>query len=41
MDYFHVSVLMRLSPDKNGDIKSLKVAVSFDLFEAEDHRNKG
>jgi len=40
MDYFHVFVLKRLSLDKNGDVKSRNVAVTFDLFEAEDHRNK-
>ena len=41
MDYFHVFVLTTLSLDKNGDVKSRNVAVTFDLFEAEDHRNKG
>ncbi len=41
MDYFHVFVLKKLSLDKNGDVKSRNVAVTFDLFEAEDHRNKG
>jgi hypothetical protein len=41
MDYFHVFVLTQLSLDKNGDVKSRNVAVTFDLFEAEDHRNKG
>jgi hypothetical protein len=41
MDYFHVFVLKQLSLDKNGDVKSRNVAVTFDLFEAEDHRNKG
>jgi hypothetical protein len=40
MDYFHVFVLTRLSLDKNGDVKSRNVAVTSDLFEAEDHRNK-
>jgi hypothetical protein len=40
MDFFHVFVLTRLSLDKNGDVKSRNVAVTFDLFEAEDHRNK-
>jgi hypothetical protein len=40
MDYFHVFVLTTLSLDKNGDVKSRNVAVTFDLFEAEDHRNK-
>jgi hypothetical protein len=41
MDYFHVFVLTNLSLDKNGDVKSKNGAVTFDLFEAEDHRNKG
>ena len=41
MDYLHVFVLSHLSLDKNGDVKSRNVAVTFDLFEAEDHRNKG
>lgn len=26
---------------QDGDVKSRSVAVTFDLFEAEDHRNKG
>ena len=41
MDYFHVFVLKQLSLDQTGDVKSRNVAVTFDLFEAEDHRNKG
>ena len=41
MDYLHVFVLSHLSLDKNGDVKSRNVATTFDLFEAEDHRNKG
>jgi hypothetical protein len=41
MDYFHVFVLSSLDLDKSGDVKSRNVAVTFDLFEAEDHRNKG
>jgi|ERR1700686_1563764 len=41
MNYFHVFMLTHLSLDKNGDVKSRNVAVTFDLFEAEDHRNKG
>jgi hypothetical protein len=41
MDYLHVFVLTHLSLDKNRDVKSRNVAVTFDLFEAEDHRNKG
>jgi hypothetical protein len=41
MDYLHVFVLTHLSLDKNSDVRSRNVAVTFDLFEAEDHRNKG
>jgi hypothetical protein len=41
MEFVHVFVLTHLSLDKNGDVKSRNVAVTFDLFEAEDHRNKG
>jgi hypothetical protein len=41
MDYFHVFVLTTLSLDQNGGVKSRNVAVTFDLFEAEDHRNRG
>jgi hypothetical protein len=41
MDYFHVFVLTTLALDKKGDVKSRNVAVTFDLFEAEDHRNEG
>lgn len=41
MEFVHVFVLTHLSLDKNGDVKSKNVAVTFDLFEAEDHRNKG
>jgi hypothetical protein len=41
MDYFHVFVLTSLSIDENGDVKRWNVAVTFDLFEAEDHRNRG
>ena len=41
MDYFHVFVLTSLDLDKSGDVKDRNVAVTFDLFEAEDHRNKG
>ena len=40
MDYFHVFVLTSLSLDRNGEVKSRNLAVTFDLFEAEDHRNK-
>jgi hypothetical protein len=41
MDYFHVFVLTSLSLDKKGDVQSRNVAVTHDLFEAEDHRAKG
>jgi hypothetical protein len=41
MEFVHVFVLTHLSLDKNGDVKGRNVAVTFDLFEAEDHRNKG
>jgi hypothetical protein len=41
MEFVHVFVLTTLSLDKNGDVKSRNVAVTFDLFEAEDHRNRG
>jgi hypothetical protein len=41
MDFVHVFVLTSLALDRSGDVKSRNVAVTFDLFEAEDHRNKG
>jgi hypothetical protein len=41
MDYVHVFVLRTLCFDEHGEIKSRNVAVTFDMFEAEDHRNKG
>ena len=41
MEFVHVFVLTTLALDKNGDVKSRNVATTFDLFEAEDHRNKG
>jgi len=41
MDYVHVFVLRTLCVDENGEIKSRNVAVTFDMFDAEDHRNKG
>ena len=41
MDYVHVFVLKMLRVDKDGEIKSQNVAVTLDMFEAEDHRNKG
>jgi hypothetical protein len=41
MEFVHVFVLTTLALDKKGDVKSRNVAATFDLFEAEDHRNKG
>ena len=41
MDYVHVFVLRTLCFDEEGEIKSRNVAITFDMFEAEDHRNKG
>lgn len=41
MDYVHVFVLRTLCVDENGEVKSRNVAVTFDMFEAEDHRNEG
>jgi hypothetical protein len=40
-EFVHVFVLTSLALDRSGDVKSRNVAVTFDLFEAEDHRNKG
>jgi hypothetical protein len=40
-DFCHVFVLTSLSIDENGEVKRRNVAVTFDLFEAEDHRNRG
>jgi hypothetical protein len=40
-EFVHVFILTKLALDKNGDVESRNVAVTFDLFEAEDHRNKG
>jgi hypothetical protein len=41
MDYVHVFVLKTLRVDEDGEVKNRNVAVTFDMFEAEDHRNKG
>ena len=41
MEFVHVFVLTSLDLDNSGNVKSRNVAVTFDLFEAEDHRNKG
>ncbi len=41
MEFVHVFVLTSLALDRSGDVKNKNVAVTFDLFEAEDHRNKG
>ena len=42
MDNFvHVFVLTSLALDKNDEVRSRNVAVTHDLFEAEEHREKG
>jgi hypothetical protein len=41
MKFVHVFVLTSLDLDKSGNVKSRNVAATFNLFEAEDHRNKG
>jgi hypothetical protein len=41
MEFVHIFVLTSLGLDRKGDVKSRNVAATFDLFEAEDHRNKG
>jgi hypothetical protein len=41
MEFVHVFVLTTLALDQKGDVRDRNVAVTFDLFEAEDHRNKG
>jgi hypothetical protein len=41
MEFVHVFVLTSLALDRSGDVRTKNVAVTFDLFEAEDHRNKG
>jgi len=41
MEFVHVFVLTTLALDKKGDVKSRNVAVTFDLFEAEEHRARG
>jgi len=41
MEFVHVFVLTSLAFDKKGDVKSRNVAATFDLFEAEEHKNKG
>ena len=41
MEFVNVFVLTSLDLDKSGDVKSRNVAITFDLCEAEDHRNKG
>jgi hypothetical protein len=41
MEYVHVFVLTSLALDRSGGVKSKNLAATFDLFEAEDHRNKG
>ena len=41
MEFVHVYILTTLALDKKGDVRSRNVAATFDLFEAEDHRNMG
>ena len=41
MEFVHVFILTTLALDKKGDVRSRNVAATFDLFQAEDHRNKG
>jgi hypothetical protein len=41
LEFVHVFVLTTLALDNKGDVQSRNVAVTHDLFEAEDHRNKG
>lgn len=41
MEFVHAFVLKSLVLDKDGDVQCRNVAVTFDLFEAEDHRNRG
>ena len=41
MEFVHVFVMTSLAFDKNGEVRSRNVAVTFDLFEAEDYRTKG
>ena len=41
LEFVHVFVLTTLALDKKGDVQSRNVAATFDLFEAEDHRNEG
>jgi len=41
MVYVPVFVLKTLRVDEDGEITNRNVAVTFDMFEAEDHRNKG
>src|ERR1019366_4082201 len=41
LEFVHIFVLTTLALDKKGDVQSRNVAATFDLFEAEDHRNKG
>jgi hypothetical protein len=41
MEFVHVFILTTLALDKKGDVRSRNVAATFDLFEAEAHRNKG
>jgi hypothetical protein len=41
MEFVHAFVLTQLALGKNGEVRNRNVAVTFDLFEAEDHKNEG
>ncbi len=41
LEFVNVFILTTLALDKKGNVQSRNVAVTFDLFEAEDHRNEG
>ena len=41
MEFVHVFVLTSLSLDKKGVVRSRNVAVTLDMYEAEDHKNEG
>ena len=40
-DFVHVFVLTTLALNEKGEVTTRNVAVTFDLFKAEDHRNEG
>ncbi len=41
LEFVNVFILTTLALDKKGNVQSRNVAATFDLFEAEDHRNEG